>query len=82
MDAEFSRLSQAYIELLKTIGERAAIPQEALQKPDVNMRNYSRRPIPIFAQVASTWGVEGSAYQSIGRIKDLWLVSHAYLVQT
>ena len=46
-------------ELFKTIRERAAIPREALQKPDVTLRDHSRRPIPIFAQVALEFHLEG-----------------------
>lgn len=93
MEAEFSRLSQAYIpqaevdtvkgalgplyyatvmicgvpveamidpgssasimsfELFKQIGLKAGIPKEALKPPEVSLRDYSQRPIPVGAQV-------------------------------
>jgi len=35
----------------QTIGTKAGIPASALRKPDVTLRDYSRRPIPIFAEV-------------------------------
>ena len=38
-------------ELFKKIGAKAGIPREALQKPNITLRDYSRRPIPIFAKV-------------------------------
>jgi hypothetical protein len=33
------------------IGAKAAIPRSALRKPSVTLKDYSRRPIPIFAEV-------------------------------
>ena len=38
-------------ELFKKVGAKAGIPREALQKPNITLRDYSRRPIPIFAKV-------------------------------
>lgn len=37
--------------LFQTIGTKAAIPWEALQRPGMMLRDYSQRPILIFAQV-------------------------------
>ena len=39
------------VELFQNVGERAQIPVEALKVPDVVLRDYSLRPIPIGACV-------------------------------
>ena len=38
-------------ELFRKIGARAKIPVEALRRPDVVLRDYSQRPVPIWACV-------------------------------
>lgn len=38
-------------ELFKKVGKAAGIPREAMRLPEITLRDYSRRPIPIFAVV-------------------------------
>lgn len=38
-------------ELFRKIGTKAAIPREALRKTKATLRDYSRRPIPVFTEV-------------------------------
>ena len=38
-------------DLFQKVGRRAGIPRSALKRPDVVLRDYSQRPIPIGAQV-------------------------------
>jgi len=46
-----------YFELFKSIGKQAQIPPDALKFPDIILRDYSQRPIPIGARVdlSITW---------------------------
>ena len=46
-------------ELFKKVGTKAGIPREALQKPRVMLRDYSRRPIPVFAEVNLEFSYQG-----------------------
>ena len=46
-------------ELFKKVGPKAGIPREALQKPRVMLRDYSRRPIPVFAEVNLEFSYQG-----------------------
>ena len=38
-------------DLFRMVGKGAGIPREAMRKPEITLRDYSRRPIPIFAVV-------------------------------
>ena len=42
-------------ELFSKIGKNAKIPATALSKPDVVLRDYNRRPIPVGAKVDLTF---------------------------
>ena len=46
-------------DLFRKIGRKATIPCEALMLPEVTLRDYSRRPIPIFAVVDLEFCVQG-----------------------
>ena len=46
-------------ELFKKVGTKAGIPREALQKPKVMLREYSRRPILVFAEVNLEFSYQG-----------------------
>ena len=45
-------------ELFKKIGRSANIPVTALSKPDVVLRDYNKRPIPVGAKVELTFRFE------------------------
>ena len=46
-------------DLFREIGRKASIPCEALTLPEVTLRDYSRRPIPIFAVVDLEFCLQG-----------------------
>ena len=48
-------------ELFKKIGKSANIPATALSKPDVVLRDYNRRPIPVGAKVDLTFRYQGKS---------------------
>ena len=48
-------------ELFSKIGKRANIPTTALSKPDVVLRDYNRRPIPVGAKVDLSFRYQGKS---------------------
>ena len=46
-------------ELFKKIGKSANIPVTALSEPDIVLRDYSQRPIPVGEKVELTFRFEG-----------------------
>lgn len=46
-------------DLFKKVGHEAGIPKEALKPPDLVLRDYSQRPIPIGAKVNVTFEWQG-----------------------
>ena len=51
-------------DLFKKIGHKAGIPKEALKPPDLMLRDYSRRPIPIGARVNVTFEWQGRSVEA------------------
>ena len=47
-------------DLFKKVGKAAGIPRDALKLPEVTLRDYSRRPIPIFAVVELEFEWQGN----------------------
>jgi len=45
--------------LFRTISTKVGIPRSALQRPDVTLRDYSKRAIPIFAKVDMEISLQG-----------------------
>ena len=47
-------------DLFKKVGKAAGIPRDALKLPEVTLKDYSRRPIPIFAVVELEFEWQGN----------------------
>ena len=69
-------------DLFRKIGRKATIPCEALMLPEVTLRDYSRRPIPIFAVVDLELCVQGRSVtvpvylrNDLGRVSEPCLLS-------
>ena len=49
-------------DLFRMVGKGAGIPREAMRKPEITLRDYSRRPIPIFAVVDLEFEWQGNQF--------------------